>query len=31
MNSALLVQQKLNLTNAPMLINGAARNAAIEL
>ncbi|KAL0040815.1 hypothetical protein WJX79_006365 [Trebouxia sp. C0005] len=31
MNSALLVQQKLNLTSAPMLINGAARNAAIEL
>ncbi|DBB04108.1 hypothetical protein WJX77_009419 [Trebouxia sp. C0004] len=31
MNSALHVQQKLNPSSAPMLFNGAARNAAIEL
>ena len=31
MNSALLVQQMLNVTHAPFLMNGAARNAATEL
>lgn len=31
MNSALLVQQMLNVTRAPLLINGAVQNAATEL